>query len=234
MLLIKFGKREHLEQLQHGIVHFSALKVFQSDPTSFRGDKMEGRLYIDPKQPLLINGFDISPFIDSCVVSYDATCPEFSFSASILSKRICRKCSDGLYTIDPAYLAEMRQFGECFMLINASAFIDALQAEFSKTRCDYEYHPVVYINKNCYPAIYEYFGNLSPARKRTGHLFLKDDANSYRIQNEWRLVFFDVDHHYPSDNHGVNIKTNFSTKMPVLEAEDLTALRCSQEYLFDD
>ena len=52
MLFIKFGKKEHLEQLRNGIVHFSTLKTFQKDPTSFRGDKMEGRLYIDPKQPV--------------------------------------------------------------------------------------------------------------------------------------------------------------------------------------
>ena len=63
MLFIKFGKKEHLEQLRNGIVHFSTLKTFQKDPTSFRGDKMEGRLYIDPKQPMLVNGLDISSFM---------------------------------------------------------------------------------------------------------------------------------------------------------------------------
>lgn len=84
MLFIKFGKKEHLEQLRNGIVHFSTLKTFQKDPTSFRGDKMEGRLYIDPKQPMLVNGLDISSFMKECVISYETNCPEFSFSASIL------------------------------------------------------------------------------------------------------------------------------------------------------
>ena len=70
MLFIKFGKKEHLEQLRNGIVHFSTLKTFQKDPTSFRGDKMEGRLYIDPKQPMLVNGLDISSFMKECVISY--------------------------------------------------------------------------------------------------------------------------------------------------------------------
>ena len=114
MLFIKFGKKEHLEQLRNGIVHFSTLKTFQKDPTSFRGDKMEGRLYIDPKQPMLVNGLDISSFMKECVISYETNCPEFSFSASILSRKNCHKCTDGLYTVNQEYLNEMRQFGECF------------------------------------------------------------------------------------------------------------------------
>ena len=111
MLFIKFGKKEHLEQLRNGIVHFSTLKTFQKDPTSFRGDKMEGRLYIDPKQPMLVNGLDISSFMKECVISYETNCPEFSFSASILSRKNCHKCTDGLYTVNQEYLNEMRQFG---------------------------------------------------------------------------------------------------------------------------
>ena len=40
--LLKFGKKEHLEQLKNGIVHFSPIELFQEDVTAFRGDKMEG------------------------------------------------------------------------------------------------------------------------------------------------------------------------------------------------
>ena len=35
MVLIKFGKKEHLEQLKNGIVHFSPIEAFQNDPTVF-------------------------------------------------------------------------------------------------------------------------------------------------------------------------------------------------------
>ena len=52
VLLIKFGKKEHLEQLKNGIVHFSPIELFQEDPTDFRGDKMEGKHYIDTSKPL--------------------------------------------------------------------------------------------------------------------------------------------------------------------------------------
>ena len=172
MLFIKFGKKEHLEQLRNGIVHFSTLKTFQKDPTSFRGDKMEGRLYIDPKQPMLVNGLDISSFMKECVISYETNCPEFSFSASILSRKNCHKCTDGLYTVNQEYLNEMRQFGECFLTINAFELIEALRTEFSNTGSGFEYHPVVYINKTNYSKIQEYFNNLSSKNRLTGHLFL--------------------------------------------------------------
>ena len=234
MLFIKFGKKEHLEQLRNGIVHFSTLKTFQKDPTSFRGDKMEGRLYIDPKQPMLVNGLDISSFMKECVISYETNCPEFSFSASILSRKNCHKCTDGLYTVNQEYINEMRQFGECFLIINAFELIEALRTEFSNTGSGFEYHPIVYINKTNYSKIQEYFNNLSSKNRLTGHLFLKDDTNSYRIQNEWRMVLFDFNNHYPADNNGVNVKTCYLTEMPVLDTESLATLRCSEEYLFDE
>ena len=63
MLLIKFGKKTHLEQLQNGIVHFSPIELFQKDSTSFRGDKMEGREYIDLSKLLVVNGLDISKYL---------------------------------------------------------------------------------------------------------------------------------------------------------------------------
>jgi hypothetical protein len=41
-ILIKFGKKERLGQLENGIVHFSALETFLEEPTTFHGDSMEG------------------------------------------------------------------------------------------------------------------------------------------------------------------------------------------------
>ena len=147
-ILIKFGKKEHLEQLKNGIVHFSSLKAFQEDPTAFRGDSMEGRLLLDPSKPFLINGKDISPYIQRAEISYELDCPLLSFSASMLSKDNCHQTSNGLYTINEEFINEMKQFGDHFLIFNAFAFINALIAEFRKTQCDYEFHPITYIDKN--------------------------------------------------------------------------------------
>ncbi len=44
MILLKFGKKEHLEQLKSGSVHFRPVEYFQNEPTDFRGDSMEGTI----------------------------------------------------------------------------------------------------------------------------------------------------------------------------------------------
>ena len=234
MLLIKFGKKEHLEQLKNGIIHFSKLEAFQSDPTTFRGDRMEGRNYLDPQYPLLVNGVDISPFIKEAIISYEAECNILSFSASMLSKKNCHRLLSGLYTINSDYVAEMKQFGDYYLIFNAFEFIESLKNEFSNVGCGFEYHPIVYIDKHNYNKMQEYYDGLPAKRKQTGHLFVKDTSNSYTLQNEWRMIVFDIQNHYSLDNgRGANIKTGFSTSMPILYTDSLNTLQCSEEFLFD-
>ena len=233
-ILIKFGKKEHLEQLKNGIVHFSSLETFQKDPTTFRGDSMEGKLLLDPSKPLLVNGKDISPYIQRAVISYDVDCPLLSFSASMLSTSNCHKTPRGLYMINESFVNEMKQFGDHFLSFNAFAFIAALSAEFSKTQCDYEYHPIAYIDKNNHLLIQNHFSKLSEERRKFGYLFVKDTANSYLLQNEWRFVAFDIHSHYfKKDSRGTNVRTDFSTEMPVMDIESLRTLQCSGEFLYD-
>ena len=47
MLLMKVGKRNHLESFRNGIIHFNPLSFFREDGTAFRGDAMEGKYAID-------------------------------------------------------------------------------------------------------------------------------------------------------------------------------------------
>lgn len=142
VLLIKFGKQEHLEQLKNGIVHFSPIELFQEDPTDFRGDKMEGKHYIDTSKPFLMNGTDISMYIKEAVASYELNCPVCSFSASLLSYKNCHIVSEGEYAPNDDFIAEMKKFGDYFLLFNAFDFIDSLAKEFEITGCGYEYHPM--------------------------------------------------------------------------------------------
>ena len=136
VLLIKFGKKEHLEQLKNGIVHFSSIELFQEDPTDFRGDKMEGKHYIDTSKPFLMNGTDISMYI-------------------------------------------------------------------------------------------------SEDQKSTAHLFVKDTSNAYPLQNEWRMIFLDHSNHYRlNGTSGINLRTDFSTQMPIFSTDQLGTLRCTEEYLY--
>lgn len=233
VLLIKFGKKEHLEQLKNGIVHFSELEVFQDDPTAFRGDKMEGKDYIDPSKPFLINETDISPYVKEVIVSREFEIPVFSFSASLLSYKNCHKISDDLYTLNDEFIAEMKQFGDYFLIINAYEFIDSLSKVFQSSKCGFEYHPMTYIDKRNYNQVHEYYAKLDEERQRTGHLFIKDAINGYPLQNEWRFAVFDDNCHYRLDNGGVNIQTAFSTQVPIFCTDVMNTLQCSKEFLFE-
>lgn len=233
MLLLKFGKKEHLEQLKNGIVHFSQLETFQNDPTTFRGDKMEGKEYIDPSKPFIINGHDISSYIKEATVSHEYECPLWSFSASMLSYKNCHQISDGIYSPNESFITEMKQFGDYFLSFNGYAFIDSLKQEFDRTQCSYEYHPIKYMDKHDYDLIHKYYSGFSEAESHTRHLFVKDTANGYPLQNEWRIVFFDHGNQYKLNHGGVNIQTGFSTPMPIFPVNDLSTLRCSKEFLFE-
>ena len=233
VLLIKFGKKEHLEQLKNGIVHFSPIELFQEDPTDFRGDKMEGKHYIDTSKPFLINGTDISMYIKEAVVSYELNCPVCSFSASLLSYNNCHMVSGGEYAPNDDFIAEMKKFGDYFLVFNAFDFIDSLAKEFEITGCGYEYHPVVYIDKHNHELVRGYFDTKSEDQKSTAHLFVKDTMNSYPLQNEWRMIFLDHSNHYRlNGTSGINLRTDFSTQMPIFSTDQLDTLRCTKEYLY--
>ena len=232
-LLIKFGKKEHLEQLRTGIVHFSRLETFQKDSTAFRGDKMEGKHYIDPSKPFLINGKDISGYVKEATISYEfVNCTVLSFSASLLSCKNSHLISDGIYTPNDDFIAEMKQFGDYFLIFDAVAFINSLRKTLKIAGCGWESHPVIYIDKHNYELVIDYYEKLSVDRKNSAHLFVKDTANAYSIQNEWRMVIFDYGNYYSLDKTGgTNIPTSFFTQMPIFNIDELKTLQCSREFL---
>lgn len=232
-LLIKFGRKEHLEQLREGIVHFSQLESFQNDPTPFRGDTMEGKNYIDQSKPLLINGIDISAYVDKVTISHEFVgCTVLSFSASMLSHKNCHMTSVGNYSLNDDFINEMSKFGDYCLIFDATFFINSLKETFENEGCGWEYHPVEYIDKHDYKLLQDYYGKLSKERIDSAHLFVKDTANSYSLQCEWRMVIFDYGNCYSVDeNGGTNILTKFSTNMPIFSVDKLKTLECSREFL---
>ena len=231
-LLIKFGEKEHLEQLKQGIVHFSTFDSFQKDPTNFRGDKMEGRIYLDPSAPLQINGNDYSKYVKEAMLSFIHDCPVLSFSASMLSDKNCHLITEELYTPNEDFIAEMEQFGGYVLIFDALTFINSLRKTFENAECGLEFKPVVYIDKHNYLYVQDYYESLVGDRKEFAHLFIKDTANSYPLQNEWRMVIFDYKrHYYQEKTSGINIQTSFSTNMPICSIDEFKSLQCSRGFL---
>ena len=231
MILLKFGKKEHLEQLKSGSVHFRPVEYFQNEPTTFRGGPMEGKLYLDPTKPLLINGYDISSFIQEATISHVVEGNTLSFSASKLSRSVCHMNEDGTYTPNDDFIAEMSKFGDSFLVFNGYDLIEKLRESLAMQKCPLKYHSILYCNKRNPEDVHSLFADISEEDDLI-YYFIKDIA--YSLQNEWRMVLFDVNNLFPAgENGGVNIETGFTTEMPIFKAENLRTLKCSDDYLFD-
>ena len=232
MMFLKFGKKEHLEQLKNGEVHFRPIETFQEDVTTFRGDAMEGKVYYDLRHPLIINGLDISPFAKDVVMSYDMGGTILTFSAAILCKGNCHRLESGLYAPNESFIEEMRQFGDWFLLFSGYELITDLKAALKTKEASIAWHPIHYCDKRNPDEVQKYFSSCPEGDEKCAHLFLKD--NSYSKQYEWRMAIIDVHKQFPiSSNGGTNIKTGFYTKMPVMETNVLHTLECDEAYLFD-
>ena len=192
-------------------------------------------MLLDPSTPLLINHTDFSSYTNEVTITFETDYPLLSFSASILSIQNCHKLSNGLYAINDDYITEMQQFGNSFLLFDSADFISALVNEFERTQCSFEFHPLTYLDKNNHRLIHEYFDQVSDERSELSPLFLKDTANSYSLQTEWRFILLDIHNHYSAKGEiGANVKTGFLTQVPVMEVTSLSTLRCSEDFLLID
>ena len=231
MLFLKFGKKEHLQQLKNGFIHFRPLSSFISDSTNFRGDRLEASLFIDLSHPIIINGTDYSPYIKEAIQTYVRFDSILSFSASILDHNNCHVAKDGIFTVNDDFIEEMEQFGSHVLIFSAKEFIGRLKETLKMYKCNFSYHPIFYCDKTNHVAISKHFKDKGEAVDPYDYCFIKD-YTPYAKQNEWRIIIHDTNNEFQiEDTGGVNIKTNFSTKIPIFETSALKTLLVSEEYL---
>lgn len=231
MMFLKFGKREHLEALKSGVVHFRPFDSFAQDLTGFRGDRLEGKLLYPKNVPLFFNGVDVSQYIEEASMSYVGFENILCFSLAILDVSNCKSIANDLYTPNDDFINEMKQFGDYFLIIPPYNFSVALNNELKKHSYYYKSQRVFYCNKSDHKSIREYFKNLK------GHfseydMYCFTKGFSYSKQNEYRFIIDDLDKELSLNcNGGVNIKTSFFNELPIYETELLNTLQVSSEYL---
>lgn len=231
MLFLKLGKKEHLQQLKEGIIHFSPLSSYIDDSTCFRGDRLEGKLLADLNQTFLINGVDVIPYVQEIVHTYDGFESILSFSVSKIDFTNCHISSDGLYTPNADFIEEMSQFGSHVLIFSSNDFILELGRIFTRHKCNISYKSVFYCNKSDHEAIVKYFQVVADASDPYEYCFIKD-ASPYAKQNEWRAIIHDLGNEFPVDRTGgVNIQTAFHTEMPIFESVALRTLQVSEDLL---
>lgn len=229
MILLKFGKKEHLQQLANGCIHFRPLQTFVNDSTPFRGDQLEASILADPKGHFEINGLDISPYISELRFTFDGFDSILSFSASQITPQNCHMKENGIFALNDNFIHEMKQFGTHVLVFNSEHFISNLMNVLSFKKCNILYHPICYYNKTNYNSAPTYLTKIQPYTEYN-ICFLKD--TKYSLQNEWRIIIHDIASEFPIESSGgVNIYTEFYTAVPIFNVDDLKTLSISSDLL---
>ncbi len=227
MMMLKFGKKEHLELLKAGVLHFRPLDVFSKDLTSFRGDHLEGKLRYPKNEKLIVNGLDISPYIKEATISCVGFENILSFSLALLDINNCHVIEEDLYTPNDDFICEMQQFGDHFLILPPD-MITALKKKLETYNCYWKRQSIFYCDKSDFKTIRNHYikknGSVS---EYDLHCFTKE--LSYSKQNEYRFIIHDFENEFPLDkNGGVNIKADFTVEMPIFETSSLRTLRISR------
>ena len=186
MLLMKVGKREHLESLRDGYIYFSPLSRFRKDGTLFRGDSMEGKTRIDISKGFWINGTDYSDMLEEVTYSYIGSDSILVFCAAILDDRNMQIVSSNQISINQEFLSEMRKFGQYAVVFDLEEFSNRVTKKVKLLQYDYGYRAVGYVDKSDHNAVTDFFNVNQQIFGSDAIYFLKD--NSYSNQYEWRYL----------------------------------------------
>lgn len=187
--LVKFGKKEHLEDLKNGKIFFSAIKKYRNDGTDYRGDSMEGRIPIDPSTIAIYdkdgrNIFDYLPRPDIVTEMLYNDDNFLMFCASIISKEIMVEKEKNHWRLSEEYKNDMKQFGDYALVFYSYEFLEKID-EAKKTHIpEFGYDAGIVKYRDLSD-----FSDMSAYRTMgiiTDRYFVK--GLKHKIQNEWRMV----------------------------------------------
>lgn len=194
-LAIKFSnKKEYLEDLAKGNIYMNESGYFRKLDDNFRGDKFDGKCPVPISSPewhfetvpfgelkdkIIIPGDDIKDL--TIGFKNDDKLPLFCCSA--ITETILELCENNLLCFKKEFVSEMKQFGKFYMIFDHAEFIKRIHEYVKDNNIGARWGYVVYDD------IYNLYDiSVFNDRKRNVYdpFFVKD--NSYKWQNEWRVV----------------------------------------------
>lgn len=191
IILFKFGKKEHLESLQNGLIYFNSVSNYRKDGTAYRGDSWEGATPIDPTS-FRINGKDFSDITQSIKKTYEGDEKILMFCASMLNNNNIIKVGES-YKLAKNFREEMEQFGTHVLVFNFYEITHKLSLARKKYKPEFAFRtsPITYRDLSDFSS-----GGYFKSYNSTGHLldsfFVKSDE--YKKQNEWRIILAQGSH----------------------------------------
>ena len=125
-LLLKFGEREHMEQLKAGILYFSPVSKYRNDGTAYRGDINEGCVPIDPSSISIFSkdGEDLFADLRSQCISAKYSLENddtlFMFCAAMITSSVLqlKNSINNEYIFRQDFRDEMKKFGNYVFLFH--------------------------------------------------------------------------------------------------------------------
>lgn len=226
-LIAKFGKKEHLLQLQNGEIFFNSIQTYREDDTAYRGDIMEGRIPINPETIKIYDkeGMDIFETFPRPDKAYQGLLSDekiMMFCASAITTEIVKNPNNSIWKLKEDFKKDISGFGDHVMLLWSIELLEHIEAatdEFGQ-KIGFDSGCVLYRNLDDYKNTDEYRRTGSPLDP----YFVK--GLSYKNQNEWRAIIYGEKKTLISNcNNGFLLKTypfKFSRIMKATEFLDGT------------
>jgi len=206
--LIKFGEKEHLEELKNGEMFFSSVKNYRGNLTEHRGDKYEGKR---PIAPSTFEMYDESgkslfesiprPSVIMTVSENDDYVP--LFCAAMINDKVLYYINNKQKKLKSEFLDATSKFGDYALIFNPieiiNRLVDARKREGNKWGSTTG--PIIYRDLKDFSNQQEYKKSYNTTGSFYDTFFVKD--KSYMWQNEWRAIVDGCDAPIltPNENH---------------------------------
>ena len=186
-MLLKFGRREHLEALKQGCVYFNVIENYRIEPNTFRGDLLEGKLLLDPQKfdMFLESGESVFSFgiprPNIVQYGYDGDESLHMFCAVAITTELLESIGDNKYIFKESFKKEALKFGDYVAVFFEKDLISRIDNLVKSRKQGIEHYAAQMIN-------YKYKQDYSDGilEDPLDIYFTKDIE--YKNQNEWRLI----------------------------------------------
>ncbi len=184
--IIKFSKKEYLEQLKQGKIYFKESKFFKNIEENHIGDSREGKIKVNP---------NTIPKSEDIIYQIMRKTEELNFfkkkddktpifCCSIIDDKIINIIDERHYDFRKEFIGEMKKWGNCFILINLDEFLYKLNEACKKQEIYY------YANKVEYDQRERILTYQQAQLELTFFSFLSfyHKIKDYKWQNEFRIT----------------------------------------------
>lgn len=220
-LMVKFGSKQHLLELQQGIVFLNSVVSYRQDETYGRGDEMDGAVpvctdgwYIESDDGLK---FDMS--IGEAFLSFEQDKHIFAFCASMIDPQNAAFDDTGrMIAFKKEFLNEMKSFGEYALVFDFLSLKSSL-LRYHEENNDilFKADKVVYKSKNELRSL-----TACDFRKWMFSRFFAKEITRFAIQNEYRVIAYSRTSLLQANcNTGLKIHTNQVLPSKLFTLEEL-------------